>query len=338
MVIFGITAYSYGTSYFFLPMFLIPLLIYLRYEKQINTSKIFIGLIIVGTISLPIILYVLINTFSLNEIKLGPFTVPKLQVNRYEEQTGLFSGNIVVNLLFNFISQIKMLITQDDGLIWNNIPGFGMIYVISLPFLILGIIFSFNEKNKYIVIFKIWFISSFLLFFVLNNVNINIFIIPMIYFTIEGIYCVIKNSKTATLILIIAYIFSFIIFEIMYYATKINKYMFVSNIQEVIEYIDNLDAENIFFEYSFKEPYIYVLYYIQYNVHDFIRTVEFFDKENIGKFDNVKGFGKYKFYIPEELENTKNNVYVVHKYNINILNYSKFKIKDFEDYLVLYSD
>lgn len=340
MLFLGITAYSYGTSYFFLPMFLIPLLIYLRYKKEINTSKIFIGLAIVAIISLPIILYVLINTFDFNEISVGPFTIPRLQVNRYEEQTGLFSGNIVVNLFKNFISQIDILVTQNDGLIWNNIPGFGMTYVVSLPFLIIGIIYGFNIRNKYISIFKIWFVSSFLLFFVLNDVNINrinIFIFPMIYFTLEGIYCVVENNKKTLILIAVIYVFSFIGFEVKYVFTKSNKYVFVDNIQEVIEYVNDLDAKNIYFEYSFKEPYIYVLYYTQYNAHEFKNTVVYFNEDNIGSFDNVKGFGKYKFYIPEEIENTKDNVYVIHKNNNENLDYSKFEVKEFKDYIVLYS-
>lgn len=339
-LIFGITAYAYGTSYFFLPLFLIPLLIYLRCKKEISTLKIFIGLAIVGLVSLPIILYVVINTFNLPEIKLGPFTVPKLTINRYEEQTGLFSGNIITNLLKNFFGQIGILLTQDDGLIWNNIPGFGITYIISLPFLIIGIIYGFYVKSKYSSIFKIWFMSSFLLFFVLNDVNINrinIFIIPMIYFTIEGIYCVVENSKPALVLITTTYILLFIGFEIKYISLKDNGRVFVDNIQEVIEYVDSLDVQKIYFEYDFKEPYIYVLYYTKYNPNEFNKTREYFNIQNIGSFDNTKTFGKYNFYIPKKLEDTENVAYVINKNKLNNLDYSNFKIKEFNKYLVLYN-
>lgn len=337
-VIFGITAYAYGTSYFFLPLFLIPLLIYLRCKKEISTSKIFIGLTIVGVISLPIILYVIINTFDLPEFKIGPFTVPKLPVNRYEEQTSLFSGNVVINLLKNFINQIKIFITQDDGLIWNNIPGFGMTYVFSLPFIIIGIIYGFKTKNNFSYIFKFWFISAFLLFFVLNDVNINrinILIIPMIYFTIEGIYCVIENNRIAMAIISITYAILFITFEVKYFKIENNGLVFVDDIQEVIEFVDNLDVEDIYIKYSFKEPYIYVLYYTKYNPNEFIKTIEYFDNNNIGRFDNIKRFGKYSFYVPEEIQNTKQVAYVINKNTYYNLDYSKFKVKEFEKYFVL---
>lgn len=335
-VIFGLTAYAYGTAYFFLPLFFIPLLIYLRYKKEIKTSKVFIGLAIVGVISLPIILYVLINTVNLQEISIGPFTIPKLPVNRYEEQTSLFSGNVIINLINNFLNQIKLLLTQNDGLIWNNIPGFGMIYIISLPFVIIGFIRDFKEKNRYSYIFKIWFISAFLLLFVLSDANINrinILIIPLIYYAVSGIYFCTEKSKNILMVISVIYILLFIGFEVTYFSMNNNGYTFVDDVEDVIEYVNSLDVDNIYFEYCFKEPYIYVLYYTQCDTYEFINTVEYFDNDNIGRFDNIKSFGKYKFYLPKELENNKSVAYVIKK-DENI-NYDDYYVKEFEEFVVL---
>lgn len=338
-VILGLTAYAYGTSYFFLPLFVIPLLIYLRYKKEINTSKIFIGLAIVGIISLPIIMYVFINTFDLQELKIGPFTVPKLPVNRYEEQTSLFSGNLFFNIINNLSSSLKLLLTQDDGLIWNNIPGFGMIYIFSLPFLTIGLIFGFKEKNNYSNIFKIWFISAFLLLFILSlpNINrINILIIPLIYYTILGIdYCA-EKSKNLFIVISIIYILLFISFEITYFSMENNGYVFASDIQDVIEYVDNLEVDEIYFEYAFKEPYIFVLYYTEYNTNDFVNTVEYFDENKLGRFDNIKAFGRYNFYVPEKLEKNKDVVYVMKK--DKKIDYTGYTVKKFEKYIVIYNE
>lgn len=71
-VIAGISAYAYSTSYFFLPFFVIPVLIYLIAKKEINIKQAIISLGIVFVISLPIIIYVIINTFDLSQINL-PF-------------------------------------------------------------------------------------------------------------------------------------------------------------------------------------------------------------------------------------------------------------------------
>lgn len=69
-VIAGISAYSYGTSYLFLPIFIIPLLIVLVKKQKITLKRAIISLIIVGIISMPIILMVIINTFNLPQINL----------------------------------------------------------------------------------------------------------------------------------------------------------------------------------------------------------------------------------------------------------------------------
>lgn len=335
-IILGLTAYAYGTSYFFLPIFIIPLLIYLRYKKEIRTSKIFIGIIIVGIISLPIILYVIINTFDLLEFNLGPFTVPKLPVNRYEEQTSLFSGNIIINLFNNFCSQIGLLLTQNDGLNWNNIPGFGMIYIISLPLAIIGIVVGFKEKSNYNYIFKIWFISAFLLLFVLSDANINrinILILPLVYYVVLGIYLVTEKSIYTLIGVAIIYIPLFIGFEIKYFSTENNGYVFVKDAETVIEYVNSLDVDEIYFEYAFKEPYIYVLYYTEYNTEDFVKTVRYFDEEKLGRFDNIKGFGKYNFYLPEKTGKNKPVAYVIKK--DKEIDYSGYTIKEFKEYVVL---
>ena len=216
-----------------------------------------------------------------------------------------------------------------------------MTYVFSLPFLIIGIIYGFKIKNNYGYIFKFWFISSFLLFFVLNYVNINrinIFIFPMIYFTIEGIYCVIENSKPALIVIASVYAVLFVVFEIKYFSLEENGRVFVNDIKEVIGYVDNLEAEEIYFEYDFKEPYIYVLYYTEYNPNEFNSTKKYFDNEYIGSFDNIKGFGKYNFYIPESLDDTKKTVYIINKNNLDNLDYSNFQIKEFNKHIVLYNE
>lgn len=341
-VLLGLTAYTYGTSYFFLPVFFISLLIYLRYKNEIKTSKIFIGIAIVGIVSLPIILYVLINTFNLQEIALGPFTIPKLPVNRYEEQTSLFSSEkILSNLANNFMDSLKLLLTQDDRLIWNGIPGYGMIYNISLPFVILGILYNRKEKNNYHYVFEIWFIAAFLLLFILNDPNINrinILIIPLIYYAVNGIYFCIERVKNILPIICIIYLTLFMLFGIEYTSVEDNGGVFITDIENVIKYVDELDVQNIYFEYAFKEPYISVLYYTEYDTRDFIKTVRYFSMENFGRFENISGFGKYNFYLPNEFKDTENTAYVVKKQNNHNIDYTKFEIKEFNKFIVLYKD
>ena len=343
-ILLGISSYTYGTSYFFLPIFCIIMYIYLLYTKKVNIKNVILSFSIIFIIALPIMLYIIINTFDLNQIDLGIITIPKLPVNRYEEQTSIFNGNILTKSIKNFVKSLKLLLTQDDGLSWNCIPGFGFFYIISIPFLVYGIIYSIKNKEeikKYESVIDIWFISSFLLMFVLNEVNINrinVLIYPLIYYVINGIYIVVaKRNIISNSIILIVYIAFFVMFMCSYIFLKpANNYTFVDNIKEVIEYVEKVKDRKIYIEYAFKEPYIYVLYYTKYNTHDFIDSVQYIDKENLGKFDNIKSFGRYNFYIPDDQEKYPDAVFVVKKKKNKQIDYSKYKkLKEFSEYVVL---
>ena len=343
-ILLGISSYTYGTSYFFLPIFCIIMYNYLLYTKKVNIKNVILSFSRIFIIALPIMLYIIINTFDLNQIDLGIITIPKLPVNRYEEQTSIFNGNILTKSIKNFVKSLKLLLTQDDGLSWNCIPGFGLFYIISIPFLVYGIIYSIKNKEeikKYESVIDIWFISSFLLMFVLNEVNINrinVLIYPLIYYVINGIYIVVaKRNIISNSIILIVYIAFFVMFMCSYIFLKpANNYTFVDNIKEVIEYVEKVKDRKIYIEYAFKEPYIYVLYYTKYNTHDFIDSVQYIDNENLGKFDNIKSFGRYNFYIPDDQEKYPDAVFVVKKKKNKQIDYSKYKkLKEFSEYVVL---
>lgn len=338
--ILGITGYAYGTAYFFLPIFFIILFGYLIYKKEIKIKDFIICFGIVVITTLPIILYVLINTFDLPQINLPFMTIPRLPVNRYEEQTTIFSGNLILNSLQNLKNSISLLIMQNDNLAWNSIPNFGMYYIISIPFLIMGMIFSFAKskiKNQYDTIFNIWFLSAFLLLFVFKEANINrinILIFPLIYYIVKGLYVFIDiNNIVINISLSIVYVICFFMFSVAYINMDINDYWtFTDNVQEVIEYVENQDVGKVYFEYAFKEPYIYVLYYGKYNTHEFVNTVDYFNEK--GAFENIKSFGKYYFYLPDKFDED-NCLYVIKKNNDLQLDYSKYNIQEIEDFLVL---
>lgn len=341
-VILGLTGYSYGTAYFFLPIFVFSLFAYLLLKKEIKIRNVIISGFIIFVITLPIMLYVLINTFGLEQINLPFMTIPKLPVNRYEEQTSLFSGNVLLNAFENIKNSISLIIFQDDNLAWNNVSGFGMYYLISILFLIIGLIFSFTKnklKCEYDNIFNIWFVSAFLLLFVFKEANINrinILIFPLIYYIVIGLNLLIeKNNKIFNVAIIVVYILLFFQFMFAYGKQNQNEYWtFADNIKDVIEYVDMQAVDNIYFEYAFKEPYIYVLFYTKYNTRDFVNSVQHFDENNLGKFENVKSFGKYKFYLPEKFDE-ENSIYVISK-NSNIeIDYKKFDVKEFEKFNVL---
>ena len=146
-------------------------------KQKITIKQAIISIGIVGVVALPVILYVVINTLKLPQINLPFVTIPRLEVNRYEVLASMFSSSFLEQSMSNFIQTIKMLIIQTDGLQWNNIEPFGIIYIFSIFFTIIGIIDSFKKKKiveiKYNYIINLWFIVSIILSFICRNVNIT---------------------------------------------------------------------------------------------------------------------------------------------------------------------
>lgn len=332
--IIGLTSYAYGTSYFFLPIYVSITLIYLLIKKQLTIKKAIISFSIAFIIAIPILLFLIINTFDLPQFKILGFTIPRLVVNRYEELSSVFSADFIQNCINNFVTSIKILVVQNDGLPWSQLKGFGLTYLITLPFTIIGLAFAITKYKKQIfnTLMNIWFITSVLLLFVCEpNVNrINIIIIPIIYYSIIGIYEVIKKLPKVKYPIIIAYIICFILFMVIYMNTDFRKYVtFQSDVKEIVEYAENSEYENIYVDYSFKEPYIYFLFYSKYNAKKYGDTVQYFNKN--GTFENVKSFGRYKFYLPENFEE---GMIIVPKNYKGELDFEKADKKEFERFYV----
>lgn len=335
-VMLGISSYSYATSYLFLPIFVIITLGYLIYKKEISVKRAICYLGIVFVISIPLIIYLFINTFDLNQFSVLGITIPRMKMNRYEEISTVFSGNLFENCVDNLLSLVRLLILQYDELNWNALPSYGLYYSVSIIFLIIGIRVAKIKYNKniYSQIMNIWMISSIVVgaFCKININRINIIMIPCVYYIILGIYEVFEKYKTMIPCILIIYIVLFVCFIQDYRNQDFNEYFtFNSGLKDVVEYCENSSCENVYCYYSFKEPFIYFMFYSEYDVNDYLNTVQYFDEN--GTFDNVKSFGKYRFYLPEK--NEKNMLIIVPKgaeFSYNVESVKKVSINQFDIY------
>ena len=340
-VIIGLATYSYGTAYFFLPFFLITILIFLIYTKKITIKEAIIAAVISFIIAIPLILFVIINTFDLPQINLGIITIPRLTANRYQEIASVFSVDFIKISFNNFIESAKILMLQYDGLPWNAMKFFGLTYIFSIPFTITGIVLSFYKKKSTTEdiiknIMNIWFIISVMLLFICEpNINrINIIMIPIIFYTVIGIYEIIKKDKKVLAFVLIIYIISFIMFIANYIKTDMSKTQtFETDLKEIIEYVNKMDVEKIYITNKIKEPYIYTLFYTKTNVNEFIETVDYATKGT--NFDIVRHFGKYYFYIPEEINTDENSVYIIKKEDLRNIDLNKYETKEIGAFIIL---
>lgn len=313
-IVLAISSYSYGTSYLFLPVFVLGTLGYLIYKKELTIKKSVIYLLTMFVICIPIIIYIFINTFGLEQITIGKVTIPKLLVNRYDEVSTVFSGNIFENCVNNLLETLKILILQNDKLEWNAIPQYGLFYLISIVFFIIGMCACIKKykENNFNQIMNIWMIAAIVLCaFCEANINrINIIMIPCIYYIAVGLFEFLTKHEQLTICLVVIYAVLFVEFMYSYVNKDYNNYYtFTSGVEDIVDYCKTLDVDNIYCKYSFKEPFIYFMFYGQEDVNEYLNTVEYFEEGRT--FENIRSFGKYKFYLPQKIE--KSSVIIVPK-------------------------
>jgi hypothetical protein len=130
-----------------------------------------------------------------------------------------------------------------------------------------------------------------------------------------------------------AYVLAFAAFGYLYINTNFSNFaVFEDNLKEVIEYVDSKEADNIYIDNTFKEPYMYMLFYTKENPKAFHETVEFYRGDKMD-FGNVKGYKNIHFYLPDSME--ENNIYVIDKRRSIDIDESKYKTKEFERFIVI---
>ncbi len=309
--IFGISSYSYGTSYFFLFFFVIGALIYLFVKKKIDLKNALINLGIVAITALPIMMFIYVNLFDKEGFKFLWMSIPKLNENRFSAVTNIYSNNFIETFFDNLTNGLQLLLNQNDGLIYNNLPNTGAVYLISLPFMIFGL-FQNNENKTISSIMKIWLIVAVLMMGIVSaNVNrINIIYIPLVFFTIMGICEIVEYKFVIKKTVYAMYLTFFAIFNVNYFGTYSSsiKDSFQESYYQAVKCALSIEGvEHYYVTSHVNMGYIYFLFESEYNVHDYIDSVSYFNEGS--SFEVPLNYDKFTFYLPNTIEN--NNVYII---------------------------
>ena len=350
--IFAITLYSYGTSYLVVPLFLLVVSIYLLTKKHITLKTLILSLTIFLVVSLPAILFILINYLNLPLIEIFNVSAPKMLTNRMSLIFNLFSLNFLRILPENIVRFLNVLIIQSDGNYYNSIPYFGTIYIFSLPFFIVGL-FNVIKNKKYkadshYFIFCSWLLISIILG-ITSHININrlnIIFFPLLYFVVLGIIDVSKTIKPQFVnsykMVVTSVYFIFFVFFIGYYFIFVSNQVnenYCSGLGNAIQYAENLnqtDSINISTK-TVNMPYIYVCFYNKLNPDLFRRNVEYESNNCSNEFRNVNKLGRYTF---GNAKNSSKFIYILNNQELIYKNKPFFLLKKFDNYSVIryYSD
>ena len=297
LIPWAIALYSYATFYFVLPVLFA--LIFRTYKDEIIRKKEswISAILLFSLISFPIILFVFKNTILRGNLffeKYLPFSVPILT------GTPLRGVNPQTNIEF-------ILNGFQDNNIWNHIPGIPSFFMISFPFLCVGI-FILKEKTKAsnsANLFLLWFFSCVpLLFFSSLNINrANSVFIPSMVISVIGFNAFIKKIKDtyyrdifrktiiywvmiSSLLFVTSYFF--------FYSEKAyDSFNYGLDSAFVEAKLKSKNHEKILITKQIRLPYVYILFLDKYSPSDFQKNSEYrLDKD--GAYE-VLSFGKYYF-------------------------------------------
>lgn len=337
-LVLSLSLYAYGTSYFFVPIFLLALVIVLLWKEEVRWKELFLPAGIFLVTALPIILFVLINTFDLPQIQMGKLTIPRLYVSRHTEMSAVFSGDMVHEMLHNAKESLGILLRQTDTFAEHSIKGIGLFYLFSLPFLLIGAAVSFFTRkwSTGSWIFNIWgILAGVMMLMVTPNITrLNICWFAFLYFICLGVEWVIKWKGKLCPALLGLYLVSFGVFTGIYYTVYQEEIAeaFAYDIKGALAYCFETDSEKIYMSSQVIGSYAYCLFYSQTDTYEFINTVHY--QEGNEDFQTIDGFGKFSMGIPEDLAD-ESAAYIVRNDRLERMNLDGCEVKQFEKYSVV---
>lgn len=334
--ILGLSVYSYGTSYLFVPIFLVLMYLYLILKKKISLKNSILYFSITGLIALPMFLFVIINYYKLDTITIFNITIPRLAFSRFTTVTAA-SGNILQNCFNNIKDSFFILLKQSDGLILNYSPVYGILYNMSLPFIIIGLATVFIKKEDlFLKINTIFFISSLAIVAFTNpNINrINIIWIPIIIYLIYGVLWIYEKEMKIGYALVATFLIAFIFFSINYfndYQENIGNATF-NGLENCIKWCSDKKYKKLYITSSVNQPYIFYLFYNQIETDHYIYNRTILNKNDA--FQKINNIGNVYFSTPTDME--EDCIYIVNKDELDMYDTSDMHIEYFDNYCVIF--
>jgi 4-amino-4-deoxy-L-arabinose transferase-like glycosyltransferase len=267
---FGLCLYVYSTSFSAIPIFLALALPVLIQQKRVSWKSLAVGLLVFIILAIPNILYVYINITGHPSLRLWPFTIPHLPLQpRFANQVALFSPEMLSKLLDNITVMARVLWTQTDGWLRNDIPPYGYGYPLAALLSIAGLLLVVLKKELSarfeMSLMGIWVIAGFSIG-ALQGTNINricFIFIPMMVF--GACLLLWLSSKWKPLLPAVAaiYLVLFSAFTAAYHSPAYKQYTdleFNSGLLESIHYASQSTTADVCVPPQVYRGYVFVLF------------------------------------------------------------------------------
>jgi len=337
MVMFGLCMYCYGVSIYTMPVFLLTACIYLLVKKKITWKKAILALLVWLLISWPFILTMAINFLKLDTIQTPFFTIPYFKDSIRSNDILFFSDQFFAQLKNNFQSLMNTTLLQRKDLPWNDVEGFGTMYLFSMPFVMTGIFALMKEYRKSAgAVFAVFFLlTGVWCGLVTNGVNvnrINIIYFPMIVMGGLGIYTVIVTCRHIKWGILGVYAISFVMFTATYFTTYADmiEYYFFQDFGKAVTSLKDSEAKKLYIniEDAPNLSEILTLFYHDIDAHYYQGNMQ---------GNEIPFQEKYIFDCIEniEIDPLEDAQYVVKDMEIELFDASLFEFKQFGDFYVV---
>lgn len=349
MVFFALCMYSYGVSFYMVPIFLLAACIMLLATKRVKWKQVLLAALVYFLIAWPIYGTMLINFMKWNTVSLPFVTMQYFPDSVRSADIVFFTEEPLKQIGINFKAVWNVVFAQKPDLIWNAIDEFGTMYRFTMPFVFLGLVLTIIKavkekepvpKTGYRLLLLYWLCSLFT-GICINSVNvnrINIIFYSHILFAGIAIYWLTKQVK----LLIIAFALLYSIAGCSFLHTYFTEW---SDTMESHFYADFMDAME--FAKNYNSNYYYLTPNTQYQGSWHVtRALTLFGMQIDAKYYqgettsfegcDVPYTYRYQYRVPEDWEiYTDNDVcYVMEKNQLWRFSSYDFAITEFGDYFV----
>ena len=339
-IFFALSLYTYQSEKLFVPLMLLILIsIFFQHLKRIPKKNIFLAALILIMLSLPITHFTLTNQNSLARAKgvsflsdINSLLQRNVKILQRDTDRGDYLGLLFDNRRVVYVKtaiqgylshfDLNWLFITGDLTNRHHAPQMGLMYIVELPFLLIGFYFllfnSFIPIDKKTKIFLLlWILATPIPASFTTGVphavrTLNMLPSLQIITALGLVTAVIKISKLKTLIL--ALLFSLFIFNFSFF---INQYFVQQNYyyanewnygyRELVEYIKPIHTKYkkviVSSQGYLDQSYIFFLFYNKYDPHKYLAEggTQISGIERSGnRFLNYE-FGRFDYYHEKDL-------------------------------------
>lgn len=311
-LMYGLSLYCYATIWVIVPGILLVQAVYGLGCRKLSFNRYsLLSVLVLGLLALPLLLFVLVNMGVMEEIRFSFFSIPRLLYMRASEIS-------FENIPEKAAKLWHIVKDQTDNLPWNGTGKYGIYYMGTLSFFVLGLFYCIKStlehwlKKEYAPeFFLLVQAGAGILLGILVDANINrvnILFIPMILIAALGVYYLCSLIDLRYLILPgLFYLVMYLGFE-RYYFTEYSElldFYFCRGLENAVEEAVSYEG-TVYFSRGIMHPR--VLFLTREPVTEYIDTVEYYNYPSA--FLEAKSFGRYSFEFDPAVPDT-NATYVL---------------------------